>query len=272
MSAPTSNFAAMSATEFNPGLDVRFAKEKLDFCCGDGVFGPQPEYRSLDSIRQSLRDPDCSGPDPVYAIAMGVGRNGDQEELRRRMLLFGIVMYSSGALGDELVRSQGHVHKVTPHCGWSPPELIEVWEGRALLYCQENSGDNPGRCIAVECRPGDRVVVPPGWAHYIANAEPDSVLIFGAWCDRQYGFDYGPMRAHGGLAWFPLIAGDGKIRWEANPNYFASWLECRKARTYPELGISSEYPLYGHLRRDPKSLQWVSDPCMLGDFWQRFEP
>ena len=39
-----------------------------------GVFGPEAERRRLDAIRQSLRDPGCEGPDPVYAIAMDVGR------------------------------------------------------------------------------------------------------------------------------------------------------------------------------------------------------
>ena len=48
--------------------------------------------------------------------------------------------------------------------------------------------------------PGERVVMPPGWAHYVVNAETDSRLIFGAWCDRQYAFDYTQMRAHHGLS------------------------------------------------------------------------
>ncbi len=46
--------------------------------------------------------------------------------------------------------------------------------------------------------------MPPAWAHFVVNADPHSRLIVGAWCDRQYGFDYSQMRAHHGLAWFPL--------------------------------------------------------------------
>ena len=30
-------------------------------------------------------------------------------------------------------------------------------------------------------------------------------MSFGAWCDRQYGFDYRGVRAHRGLAWFPTF-------------------------------------------------------------------
>jgi glucose-6-phosphate isomerase len=133
----------------------------MDFRFGAGVFGPRPEYRSLDAIRGSLRDPRCTGPDPVYAIAMDVGRVEDREQLNRRMLLFGIVTYAKGRLGDSPVRSQGHVHAIAPHCGWSTPELFEIWDGRAVIYGQEKSGDDPGRCIAIEAGPGERVVMPP---------------------------------------------------------------------------------------------------------------
>ncbi|MGH9528514.1 MAG: glucose-6-phosphate isomerase family protein [Terriglobales bacterium] len=258
--------------KFDPGLQIGFLKEPMDFEYGPGVFGPKPEYRSLDAIRKSLRDQNSAGPDPVYAIAMDVGLIEDREELSRRMLLFGIVIYASGRLGDEPVRSQGHVHAISPHCGWSTPELFEIWEGRAIIYGQEKSGDDPGRCVAVEAGPGERVVMPPGWAHYVANANANEELVFGAWCDRQYGFDYAQMRAHHGLAWFPMMAEDGDIGWEPNPNYSVSKLERRKARDYPELGICSAMPIYQSFRHDPESVQWVSDPARFAALWPRFDP
>lgn len=264
--------SSASGRQFDSGLDIQFLRDRLDFRYGKGVFGPKPEYRSLEAIRPSLRDPNCQGPDPVYAIAMDVGRDQDREELKGKMLLFGIVIYASGRLGDEPVRSQGHVHAVAPHCGWSTPELFEIWEGRAIIYGQENSTNDPGRCVAVEAGPGERVVVPPRWAHLVINANVDSVLIFGAWCDRQYAFDYTQMRAHHGLAWFPRMAQDGRITWEPNPNYSASRLKQRKARTYPELGISRAMPIYNLLHGDSESIQWVSDPERFRDLWPRFEP
>lgn len=257
---------------FNPGLPINFDRSSMDFRYGDGLFGPRPEYRALNAIRRSLRDPNCSGPDPVYSIVMDVGRERDLEELQRRMLLFGIVMYAAGRLGDEPVRSQGHVHAISPHSGWSAPELFEIWEGRAIIYGQEKSGDDPGRCIAIEAGPGDKVVMPPGWAHFVANADPHSALIFAAWCDRQYGFDYAQTRAHHGLAWFPLLDAGSNIHWEPNPNYSPSKLQTRKPRDYPELGLTYSIPIYEYLDRGPEAIQWVSDPARLGHLWPHFEP
>lgn len=260
-------------TRFDPGLDIRFrAGPDLEFEYGPGVFGPALEYRSLDSIRPSLRNPNCSGPSPVYAIAMDVGRVEDRDELHKHMLLFGVVMCACGSLGDGPVRSQGHLHAVAPHCGWSTPELFEIWEGRAIVYAQENSGDDPGRCIAVEAGPGERVVMPPGWAHFVVNADPSSRLIFGAWCDRQYGFEYAQMRAHHGLAWYPLLRETGEMTWEPNRAYSGSLLKIRKARKYPELPLPSGTPIYSLFRRDRESIQWISDPARLSEVWKRFEP
>ena len=187
------------ALEFNPGLPIRLLEDTLSFEYGEGMFGPQPEMRRLDAIRPSLRDPECSGPDPVYGIVMDIGLEADKPVLQERMLLFGAVLYASGLLGSEPVRSQGHVHAVSPHSGKVAPELFEIWSGTAIVYGQEHAEDNPGRCVAVVAGPGDKVVIPPGWAHYVVNADPNTRMCFGALCDRQYGFEYTGVRAHGGL-------------------------------------------------------------------------
>ena len=84
--------------------------------------------------------------------------------------------------------------------------------------------------------------------------------------------NYTEIRAHHGLAWFPLIDSSGKIRWEANPNYLSSTLRSGRAREYTELGLVSETPIYSHLCSNPRAIQWVSDPASMGSLWQHFEP
>jgi glucose-6-phosphate isomerase len=261
-----------AVSAFDPGLDVRPRRSPMGFDYGPGVFGPAPELRSLDAIRRSLRDPSCDGPDPVYAIVMDVGREEHRAELARRHLLFGVVTYAAGRLGAEPVRSQGHVHRVAAHSGWSPPELYEFWAGRGVVYMQERAAEDPGRCFAIEARPGEVVVVPPAWAHATVSASPTEPMTFGAWCDREYGFLYDDVRARGGLAHFPLVDASGALRWERNPRYDAAPLVVRRARAYPELGLVAGEPIYRTFARDPEAVQWVSDPARFASLWEGFEP
>jgi len=257
---------------FAPALDIGIVREPMGFRYGPGVFGPEPETRSLDSIRQSLLDSGCSGPDPVYAIAMDVGKTEHRDELNRRMLLFGAVTYAAGRLGSEPVRSQGHVHRVSSHSGWSPPELYEIWSGRAVVYMQESVTDDPGRCFAVTAAAGDVVVVPPGWGHATISADPHEPLTFGAWCDREYGFEYDAVRAHGGLAWFALLNSAGALDWRPNPRYRLRNLAIGPPRRYPDLALVDGVPIYRQFETNPSAIQWVSEPGAVDAVWQKFRP
>ena len=230
---------------FDPAIGVTPLTEPLGFSYRDGTFGPQPELRALESIRSSLRDPHCSGPDPVYAIVMDVGRNEDRTALQEHMLLFGAVTYAAGRLGAEPVRSQGHVHRISSHSGWSPPEVYEIWTGTACIYMQEHAADDPGRCFAITAGPGSLIVVPPGWAHAMVSVNPSVPMTFGALCDREYAFEYAEVRKRKGLAWYPLLTALRRNSLGAKSH--VQILRARNARgpgDYSRLGLQSGIPLY----------------------------
>ncbi len=257
---------------FDPGFCIDTTADHLGFVYGPDTFGPEPEIRSLDAIRPSLRNPECSGPDPVYAIAMDVGKARDQSELDGRMLLVGAVTYAAGLLGDEPVRSQGHVHAKSSHSGWSPPELYEIWSGEAFVFMQEFAGDDPGRCFAIRANQGDRVIVPPGWAHAAISANTRQQVTFGAVCDREYAFLYDLVRRRRGLAWYAVIGTDGQLGWQPNPNYLYRPLEIRGPRDYSEFGLAPGAPIYSQMEKDFDRFQWVSKPGLVRDLWKTFAP
>lgn len=171
----------MNGFVFDKGIDITPVQSPMGFTYGAGVFGPEVEIRRLEDIRASLRDPQCKGPEQVYSIAMDVGKEEHRALLNKLHLLFGVVTYSAGKLGQEPVRSQGHIHKISPYSGWSTPEIYEIWSGEAIIYMQEYAEDQPGRCYAVHAFPGDVVIVPPYWVHATISANPRLPLTFGAW-------------------------------------------------------------------------------------------
>ena len=258
--------------EFNPGFDIMPNYEPFSFTYGNGVFGPKVENRKLDDIRKSLKEPNCIGPDVVYSIAMDVGKEKDKESMLKRNLLFGVVTYAAGKLGNEPVRSQGHVHEVSKSCNGSTPEVYEIWHGKAVIYMQENTKDNPGRCFAVFAEAGDVVIVPPYWAHYTVSADKEIPLTFGAWCVRDFGFDYKEIREHKGLAYFPIINDEGRIDWIHNENYEKSKLIVKNAREYKEFSIEKGVPIYNQFEETPDKFLFVSYPAISKDKWENFNP
>jgi len=258
-------------SKFNPGFDISWETGPLGFNYGEGVFGPEVEERRLDDIRKSLRDPNADGPDIVYAIAMDVGKEVHKEILAEKMLLFGVMTYAKGRLGDELIRSQGHIHKISSHSNWAPAEIYEVWEGEAIIYMQETAKDNPGKCYAVYAKAGDVVIVPPNWAHATISANPNVALTFGAWCDREYGFEYEEVRAHKGLAWYPLLDGDD-IKWEHNEHYEDTGLIKKEPSDYSYLGLQKGVPVYEQFAKNLDLFQFVSKPHLKKDEWENFIP
>ena len=107
----------MNGFVFDKGIDITPVQSPMGFTYGAGVFGPEVEIRRLEDIRASLRDPQCKGPEQVYSIAMDVGKEEHRALLNKLHLLFGVVTYSAGKLGQEPVRSQGHIHKISPYSG-----------------------------------------------------------------------------------------------------------------------------------------------------------
>lgn len=257
---------------FYPGFDIAPTYDPLGFAYGKGVFGPVPELRTLDSIRPSLMQPDCDGPEVVYAIAMDTGRTKDKPAMLTRNLLFGVVTYASGLLGREPVRSQGHIHTVSASCGSSTCEVYEIWQGEAYIYMQETADDNPGRCYAVYAKPGDVVIVPPGWVHATIVGDVSQNLTFGAWCVRDYGFDYDGVRAHNGIAWFPQVDAERKIHFVPNPAYTSDHVEVRGPGDYARFGLEAGIPIYEQFVNDPDRLLFVSRPQCADALWRHYVP
>ena len=257
---------------FDPGFNIQPLTNPLGFRYGKNCFGPEVENRTLDSIRRSLLDTNCEGPETVYSIAMDVGNIEHLPILKEKMLLYGVVTYAAGQLGKEPIRSQGHIHSKSSHSGWSPPEIYEIWTGKAIIYMQEYADDNPGKCYAVYAEAGEVVIVPPNWAHATISADTLQPLTFGAWCDREYGFEYGKVRAHKGLAWFPLKEDGGEITWHANSEYIKTELIKKQPNNYSQFGIVKDEAIYKTFEKIPDTFQFVSKPYLKEKEWKEFVP
>lgn len=255
------------------GLGITFDESSHEFIYPSSVFGPsQAEQRYLKDILQSLADHKATGSEIVYSIAMDVGLERDRADLLERELLFGVVAYAKGSIGEEPVKSQGHIHSISKACQMSTPEVYEIWSGEAIIYMQERATDDPGRCYAVRAKAGEVVIVPPGWAHCTINASRSEKMIFGAWCVRDFGFEYEDVRAHNGLAYYPKFDAQGTIVWDQNPSYRSDKLVEKSPREYTEFMIESDLPIYQQYQQDKNKFDFVVRPDLCKEKWENYLP
>ncbi|KRL05073.1 glucose-6-phosphate isomerase family protein [Liquorilactobacillus oeni] len=222
-------------------------------------------------MRSSLLDKNAKGPDVIYGIAMDIGRIADRADLIQRHLLYGAVIYASGHLGKEPIRSQGHIHSISPSAQFSTPEVYEIWEGKCIVLMQETANKDPGRVFVIHASPGELIIVPPRWAHCTISALSGTPLVFGAWCIRDYGFEYEQIRSHHGLAFYPIL-NNNEITWRYNDHYKKTLLIEKTSQRYTGLGIKRDKPIYTQYTENQHAFDFVTKPQKYMDIWNNFIP
>jgi glucose-6-phosphate isomerase len=244
------------------GFPVALDEPSLSLRFGAGITTAPVTIRRLDEVRPLLRDPGAAGPEHLYTIYMDVRVPGRAEVLSALGLGYGAVVYNHGALGGEALRSQGHVHSAPAATGVAYSELYEFWLGRGLVYMQDSATADVKDAIVVEAGPGDKVLIPPGWAHATVNLG-EGPMAFGAVYALEARLLYEPLRALRGTAHYVLS--DGSL--EPNPRY-TRMPPARRLRPHelPELGIRRGRPaLAGGL----DGLAIVSRPERYLEVWDR---
>jgi glucose-6-phosphate isomerase len=244
------------------GFPAQLDPERLTLTFGPGISTAPATIRRLDEVRSLLRDPEATGPGHLYTIYMDIRVPGRAEALRSLGLGYGAVVYNHGSLGGEALRSQGHVHSAPATTGVAYSEVYEFWHGRGLVYMQDSANADVSDVIVVEAGPGDKVVIPPGWAHATVNVG-DEAMAFGAVYAVEAQLLYEPLRKLQGTAHYVLA--DGSL--EPNPRYRRVPEARRQApHEIPEHGIGHGRPaLSGELGL----LALVSRPERYPAVWAR---
>lgn len=245
------------------GMPVTLDPERLTLEFGQGITSAPLEQRRIDDIRQMLPDPDASGPDPLYSIYMDVRIPGLADRLRARGLAYGAVVDSAGSVGDEFVRSQGHVHSAPPGSDTPYLEIYEIWHGSGAIYLQDAANPDLNETYLIEVRVGDKVLIPPGWVHVVVNSG-STPLAFGALYAADAQLIYDSLRALGGTAW--AVRTDGGVT--PNPRYRNPPPPVRtQAKEYPQFGLTRDRPVLDVLADAPDRYDYVVAPQEHAAVW-----
>ncbi|MFQ5681585.1 MAG: glucose-6-phosphate isomerase family protein [Candidatus Omnitrophota bacterium] len=240
----------------NSGLDVGLDLEKMGLVFGDSLGEKELAARSIDEMKEVLLDKTVDAPRELYYMYRGVGREGDDEKMRRYKLRYDITVIRPGMLGQEIIKTAGHYHP------GAYPELYEVLWGEALCLLQRRDEDDPRKIkdvVLVKARAREKIVCLPNYGHILINPG-DKPLVTANWVSTEFSSDYSLYRQAQGAAYF-VLDNDGEMEFRKN-GFFRDLPEIKivcPCLPQQQFGLNIDRPIYDILREAEK-LDFLNNP------------
>lgn len=238
---------------------------------GPGLVVPPAAHRTAAEMRPFLRDPAPADADPndvLYTLFRGVAPPEAEALIAQRGLLYVALVMRPGVIGEERVRTRGHTNSPAPGTPIAFPEIHEVWHGSALAYLQKEAAPDVSDLFVMTLVPGDKIVVPPGWASLLVNLSATEPLAVGSWRTAGCVPQYDEIAALGGMAHFVCAQGNANYRLEPNPNYRSVPVpRVAPAQNFPDFGLKAGEPMFTTFRRNPDFSRFLSRPQDYDSVW-----
>lgn len=215
-------------------------------------------------------------PDSVsYVFYMNIMREADRPLFAKYGYINGITVLMPNQQDGECHKNSGHYHCVTKGHTLPFPEVYEILCGEAMFLLQEShdfhaTDMHVDTSKAVLLKPGEKIVVPPFYAHCAVNIG-EGPMAFGnlaAPCE----LDYEPIRRHHGFFTY-VMKQRGHLVLLANPHYPAlPLMKFMKPKENSEMGIRFETSLYEMFMKHPDRFAYLNNPepyeAVMQDLWK----
>ncbi len=252
------------------GLSISWSRDSETLLFREDLVVAEPDVRRREEMIEVLFNPRAEGPEELYYMYREVAYKKDREDIRTRGLRYDITVIRPGIIGGEYVKTAGHYHPLKPGTALTYPEVYEVLHGRAHYLLQRPASDRVDEIdliILITARPGDKVLIPPGFGHITINPGEDP-LIMSNWVAAEFSSIYEPFRVQGGGGYFELKGEKGPELVPNNRYRCLPSLHQASAISFDELSLISDLPIYRAYRQDPGSLDYLIKP---EKFKERFE-
>ncbi len=165
--------------------------------------------RELSGNKPVLKNPDSSGPDPVYWVFPEISSN---EWANMTVIV-------PGLYGDEYPKTFGHYHGVDVH------ETYHLIEGDGILQLQKKKivggkwvENEVEEVFLVRAKPGEELLITPEYGHSWSNVGKGPLISFDNWRSGHTPSDYEIIEKLQGLSYY-LVEDNGEIKAIPNPKY-----------------------------------------------------
>lgn len=242
----------------NTGLPVRLGdRGRLHFT--QGLPAVEPSLRPWEELRPVLKDPGSCPEGTAYLMYRDICWPEHRASLEKRRLRYDLTVIPAARAGREPVRTHGHYHATVPGSGFTYPELYQVVHGQAWFLLQKPGPAGAVEAVILRGRPGQYVLVPPGYGHVTINVG-ESTLVIANWVERNFASSFSEMRGRGGAA-YHVLDGPGGPEPVPNPAYGGPVpLRLGDAHPLSVLGLAEREPSYPVGVREPERLGFLVDP------------
>lgn len=223
---------------------------------GEGMEPVEPDPRKLEEYLPVLApSAELEGPDEAYFMHRGVALTGDLIFFESRGYRYDITVLEIGCVGKEPIKTIGHYHPSKPGTAVSYPEIYEVLHGEASYILQRVEGRKVIDLVLATVKPGEKVVIPPGYGHVTVNTG-DGVLAMSNLLESEFKSIYEPYARMRGAAVYKYE----DCSWDKNENYEIGSYRKVRPKEIERLGIDFSKPLYAEIKEDPEIFDYVVNP------------
>ena len=209
-----------------------------------------------------MYDKNAGAPEKLYTLYNDVGRAADKVFLAQHGLRYDVGVMPPLKIGKEHVKTMGHYHSLRPGTDIPYAEVYEIVHGTAhfILQKQDMKDDTiVNDIIWIEAREGDRLVMPPDYAHVTINPGPAG-LVLANLAAAAGAHSYSRIVEMGGMAFFDIEDG-GKQKLVKNPNYSrAPEIRTISLKRLQDFGVNPDRPIYLSATSEPQRFRFILEP------------
>lgn len=151
-------------------LDAKFQEETCELVFPETIDFEKVSEKYTEQMRNLLQDPSYEEEELFYRFYVGVVEQKDKLVFENEGLRYDIIIVAPGNVPEEFKKTSGHSHSVSLTGNLEYPEIYEVLEGEALFVLQKTDAKgNVVKAWAVHGKPGDKLLIPPGYGHATTN-------------------------------------------------------------------------------------------------------
>lgn len=244
------------------GLPVQLDDVNYSLIMDESLVENTPDIRKLEDLRPVLYEKEIQEPKELYSLFNDVGRPAARRFLHEHGLRYDLAIMPPLKMGAEYIKTIGHYHAISPGNNIPFAEVYEIVHGTAHFILQKQDAKDckiVNDTIWIRAHKGDRLVMPPDYAHVTINPGPAG-LVLSNLAAASGGHSYSRIVEMGGMAYYD-IEYQGKPKLVKNPNYKnAPQVRSISLKSLRSFGVDPGQPIYLSATTEPQKFRFILEP------------